>query len=333
MERNVYVLFEKCVAKIFEESGFSTPVNQNAIYETVDVKHEVDFVFQKDGKTYCVEVKSAANTQIIKKAIERVCNIASSKNMTPIFVTAQYLDKEKRNYFLENNSSLILIDIANLLYAVRDNAQLRNELIALLPYSVDEIEPEYNFIDSDSLRHDDHLASLIRELNLCDAGREDFRKYEELCIDILKALFSEDLTLWHKQQKSNKGLYRFDLLCRVKDGTSKSFWSIIESYFHSKYLVFEFKNYSDTVTQNEIYTTERYLYAKALRSVAIIVSANGYHENAKWAAKGCLRENGKLIILLTNNDLIEMLEAKNKHEDPSEHLQGKLDALLIDLEK
>lgn len=333
MERNAYALFEKCVAKIFEESGFSPLADQKRINEIVDAKHEVDFTFQKDGKTYCVEVKSATNTQVIKKAIERVCNIAQSKDMIPVFVTAQHLEKDKRNYFRKNNNSLILVDIANLLYAVRDHTQLRNELIALLPYSVDEIEPEYNFLDSDSLRHDDHLASLIRELDLCDAGREGFRKYEELCFDVLKALFSEDLALWYKQQKSNNGLYRFDLLCRVKDGTSKSFWSIIESYFRSKYLVFEFKNYSDTVTQKEIYTTERYLYAKALRSVAVVISANGYDENAKWAAKGCLRENGKLIILLTNKDLVEMLEIKSKHEDPSEHLQSKLDDLLIDLEK
>ena len=333
MERNAYILFEKCVARIFEGAGFSVSDCQKTIYETADTKTEVDFIFQKDGKTYCVEVKSAINTQVIKKAIERVCSIAQSKDMIPVLVTAQYLDKDKRNYFRKNNDSLILVDIANLLYAVRDNIQLRNELIALLPYSVDEIEPEYNLLDSDSLRHEDHLASLIGELNLCNAGREGFRKYEELCFDILKALFSEDLALWYKQQKSNKGLYRFDLLCRVKDGTTKSFWSIIENYFRSKYLVFEFKNYTDTVTQKEIYTTERYLYAKALRSVAIVISANGYDENAKWAAKGCLRENGKLIILLTNNDLIKMLETKNKHEDPSEYLQSKLDTLLIDLEK
>ena len=51
-------------------------------------------------------------------------------------------------------------------------------------------------------------------------------------------------------------------------------------------MIFEFKNYSEKITQKEIYTTERYLYAKALRSVAIIVSANGYEENAYWAAKG-----------------------------------------------
>ena len=128
-------------------------------------------------------------------------------------------------------------------------------------------------------------------------------------------------------------MYRFDLLCRIKDGNQKTFWSILERYFNSKYVIFEFKNYNEKITQKEIYTTERYLYAKALRSVAIIVSANGYEENAYWAAKGSLRENGKLILLLTTEDLIAMNKIKNEQEDPANYLLERLDNLLLDLEK
>ena len=98
-------------------------------------------------------------------------------------------------------------------------------------------------------------------------------------------------------------------------------------------MIFEFKNYSRTVTQHEIYTTERYLYSKALRSVGIIVTPNGYDENALWVAKGCLRENGKLILLLTNTDLLNMIRKKIDEENPSEYLLEKLDELLLKLEK
>ena len=128
-------------------------------------------------------------------------------------------------------------------------------------------------------------------------------------------------------------MYRFDLLCRIKDGNQKTFWSIIERYFNTKYVIFEFKNYSNPVTQKEIYTTEKYLYSKALRSVGILISPHGYEENAHWAAKGCLRENGKLIILLETKDLIEMNKMKIEQEDPSSYLLDKLDELLLELEK
>lgn len=149
----------------------------------------------------------------------------------------------------------------------------------------------------------------------------------------MKNAFSDDLALWREQQKSNKDLYRFDLLCRIKDGNQKNFWSVLERYFNSKYVIFEFKNYSEKTTQKEIYTTERYLYAKALRSVAIIVSANGYEENAYWAAKGSLRENGKLIMLFDTKDLIAMNKMKIEQEDPANYLLEILDDLLLNLEK
>ena len=228
---------------------------------------------------------------------------------------------------------MIMIDVTNLLFAVKYSTELYNELVSILPYSVDDIEPQEGFIKLDSIQHDDYTNSLIKEMELCQAGRPTFTKYEKLCYKLLKNAFSDDLALWREQQKSNKDLYRFDLLCRIKDGNQKTFWSILERYFNSKYVIFEFKNYSEKITQKEIYTTERYLYAKALRSVAIIVSANGYEENAYWAAKGSLRENGKLIILFDTKDLIAMNKMKIEQEDPANYLLDRLDNLLLNLEK
>lgn len=70
-----------------------------------------------------------------------------------------------------------------------------------------------------------------------------------------------------------------------------------------------------------------------MRSVAVIIAANGYNKNASWAAKGCLRESGKLIILLDTDDLIKMNELKLDLEDPSIYLLDKLDTMLSELEK
>ena len=115
---------------------------------------------------------------------------------------------------------------------------------------------------------------------LCEAGRPFARSYEVLCRKLLENVFSEDLALWSEQQKSNNDLYRFDLLCRIKDENQKTFWSILERYFRSKYVIFEFKNYKEPITQKEVSTTEKYLYVKALRSVGIIIAAHGYDERA-----------------------------------------------------
>lgn len=321
-----YFVFENCVAKIFTESGYY--VTQNVQLEKSI--GDIDIVAEKDGKKFCVEVKYS---QIIEKAIERICVIAKSYDMVPVLVTAYVIEEKRKELYQSKYANIILIDIKNLLFAVQNNTELRNELIAALPYAVDDIEPQKGFIEINSLQHDDYTNSLIIEMNLCEAGKPMSRTYEILCHKLLENIFSEDLALWREQQKSNKDLYRFDLLCRIKDGNQKTFWSIIERYFNTKYVIFEFKNYSNPVTQKEIYTTEKYLYSKALRSVGILISPHGYEENAHWAAKGCLRENGKLIILLETKDLIEMNKMKIEQEDPSSYLLDKLDELLLELEK
>ena len=70
-----------------------------------------------------------------------------------------------------------------------------------------------------------------------------------------------------------------------------------------------------------------------MRSIGVIISANGADNNAIWAAKGVFRETGKLILLLDKNDLKEMCRLKKNNDDPANFLMEKLDELLSELEK
>jgi len=93
------------------------------------------------------------------------------------------------------------------------------------------------------------------------------------------------------------------------------------------------KNHSEKISQKEIYTTEKYLYEKALQRVAIIISGKGADENALAAVRGSLRESGKLILCLSDRDILEMIEIKERNEQPTEaFLSAMLDDLLIHLE-
>lgn len=325
MNKDNYFAFEDCVKKIFCEAGYKIVDNNQT-----ENARKIDLMIEKDGIKYCVEVKG---TSVVREAVRQIHNWGKVCEMKPILVAACVLDDKRRRQYEDEYPEIILVDISNLLFAVKDTPELKNELVGVLPYVIDDIEPKQGFLQIDNLFHNEYTSSLIKELELCRAGRETFSKYEELCCKLLENIFSEDLTLWQTQPKSNNDLYRFDLICRIKDGNQKTFWSILEKYFNSKYVIFEFKNYNKAISQKEVYTTEKYLYAKALRSVGIVIAANGFDENAQWAAKGCLRENGKLIILLETNDLIKMNEMKLEYDDPSDYLLKKLDEILVELEK
>lgn len=173
----------------------------------------------------------------------------------------------------------------------------------------------------------------IERLETIIAGKKNAQQYEKFCVDILKYLFNDTLTLWEEQQKSNDDLFRFDLICKIKNNINNEFFNTIENYFSSKYIIFEFKNYIEEITQKEVYTTEKYLYKTALRTVAILLTRNGVDKNGIKAIKGTLRENGKLIIVLDDSDIKQMIYAKEHGEDYIEILINKLDKMLASLEK
>lgn len=319
-----YFQFEYYVSKVFEECGFEV----ERLYEQDGNK--IDLKVKKNKFVYLVEIKL---NSFKREAIHQLLEYTNNNDAIPIIVTGKVMSTKLKENILSKYKELIIIDLPNLLYATQYNKKLYNNILSILPETTDNIYEEKGFLESDILRHGCYLENLIGELKSCEKGKELFRKYEEICNDLLKSIFENDLCLWQEQKKSNHNLYRFDLICRIKEDNKSSFWSIIEKHFNSKYIIFEFKNYSNEITQKEIYTTEKYLYAKALRSVAIIISASGYNKNAYWAIKGTLREQGKLILLLTNEDLVEMCKMKLNNDNPSDFLLNKLDDLLLDLEK
>lgn len=63
--------------------------------------------------------------------------------------------------------------------------------------------------------------------------------------------------------------------CKIKNNITNEFFSTLTNFFNTKYIIFEFKNYNKPITPKEIYTTNRYLYKKALRSISIIIPKKG----------------------------------------------------------
>jgi hypothetical protein len=185
-------------------------------------------------------------------------------------------------------------------------------------------------------------ATLCQELRAIKPTRGKKRAtvtataFEKKATECLKYLFEGDLSFGSNQHPTKTGLSRFDLIARVS--SKNEFWSMLVSDFRSRYVVFEFKCYTDKITQGEILTTEKYLYVPALRSTAIIISTNGPDKNAYATACGALRENGKLIINLTVEQICKMLHAKDgTTEDAPSDVEGELfielDKMLMSIER
>jgi len=171
---------------------------------------------------------------------------------------------------------------------------------------------------------------LAEALAAIKRGRPMATDFENACINALKYLFEKDLHGWHEQSRTVDTLHRRDLVCRIL-AKAADVWRLMLEDLGSRYVVFEFKNYSKPITQNEIVTTERYLYPSALRKVAIVISHEDCADSAKAVIAGAMREHGKLIIPLSVPEIIDLLNTKDEGSDPNTYLFERVDQFLLGL--
>lgn len=186
------------------------------------------------------------------------------------------------------------------------------------------------------------IDNLTNQLTNLNAGQDTATEYENLCVKIIDVLFQGHFYGWlpndldnnikkFAQNSISDNSHRRDLIIPVNIGEIPDFWKFVSKTLGSRYITFKFKNYADRIKQGQIYTTEKYLYTKALRTVAILFTRKGANENAIKAIQGAIRENGKYMLVLEDSDVIEMLQITREGGDATDLLFTKLDDLLMKL--
>lgn len=325
------VKFEKLLKKYFEKQDY-------VIQESGALNKYADFVLKGKSKIVYVEAKLYTDNIAIERKVMHICEqfpaIQNDLEGFSMLIIGNIVGENVKQKCKEKYG-IYIWDVGNLLWMFDKYNDIKNEFVSLLGYTVDDLmpkKPEAYLFDVEYETGTN--MDLLYKLKQIKPGKEHFAEYQNVCVEILKYILADYLTLWKEQEESNNGLYRFDLCCKIKHGKLQEFFDTIRTFFNTKYVVFEFKNYEEPITQSEIYTTEKYLYDTALRRVAIIISRYGADNHAFIAAKGCLREHGKLILCWSDNDLIRLMEIKDKGEKTvAEQLSDDLDELLIKLEK
>ena len=154
-----------------------------------------------------------------------------------ICVVANLVSNETKRKYEEAKLGYVW-DIRNVLWLFEDYPELKNELISILNYSVENIEPErpepFIFEESSQMENTDPESvadSYIAQLKVLETGSAAFKKYEELCVSILKYILGEYLTLWEQQKTTEEDLYRFDMCCKIKNGVTQDFLTRSVSIF------------------------------------------------------------------------------------------------------
>lgn len=304
-----------------------------------------DYAWVIDGKQIIVECKSYRDRNVssyqLQHAIIRLSRMVSQMRdaLGVIILLGEFdVDEAKRIY---DRHKIAIWDIANLLHLTQGCAGLGDEVGNLAQFAISDIAakepygwiptPKHRYFQTENNTPNETAEKLVRRLRACDPGQKYATQYEDICADIIKFLFLERFNKLRTQCRTKDGLFRMDMVCAVKE--AGSFWGLIRHHYNSHFIVFECKNYGRKLPQELIYSTEKYLFNAALRNVSIMISRKGFSKNAALAADGCLKEHGKLILDITDDDLVKMIHKKVAGEDPADYLIDRLEDTLMPIGK
>lgn len=319
--REYYNQFEALVRRLLIQMGYDVVEDLRFDWQRRNGP-QADFVVSKEEKISYAEVKWTRNTDVPLNLLrdwaaqtaryrrdEKHAVLIASGHIEPS--RQRWAEKEfnieiwDRDFLLAHASGTELLEaFQDFFVSFPSHSPPQKLPVAEEPPEVQATErlPE----DAPEFPRGQQLANRLTEI---PTGRDTSTEFERVCEEIIDYLFGDSLTDARRQSRLDDGLSILDIVYRVK--SQNPFWAALARDFRARVIVFECKNYEGPVGPMQVFTTERYMSAVALRSVCFVLSRTPAHPHAKVAAQGAMRETGKLVIFLDDEILKSMLNIRD----------------------
>jgi len=167
------------------------------------------------------------------------------------------------------------------------------------------------------------------ELRAISPGKDQWRAYERMGARMLTDIFFPDLGAPYEQSRSDDNLDILDAVFPIR--ASQPPWSTVRSEYKSRFVVGEFKNYAGPIGKKEVIQICQYLWDGAFRTFGLLVSRQQPSESARDTRLRAWREHKKLVVFLTDEDLVEMTRLADEQQDPFEIIDGQLEEFFLGL--
>ena len=224
-------------------------------------------------------------------------------------------DAIKKKY--EKDEEIYLMDINGFFSLIKENIMDTDELIEdiIYPFLKDKLTNKE--IDTRLYQ----AQKLLSKLKNCPKGMEGWREFEDICIDIIDFAFRDSFRNFKikTQSRDNANL---DIRDAIVQNTGNDFWKELRSDYDAKNIVFEFKNITKKFGKDELMQTSDYLKKESLGKVGIIISRKGLSGGGYKEQRSLLTHDKKLILVLIENDLIDLVNKKLRNEEPEKILEA-----------
>jgi len=266
-----------------------------------------------------IESKFYNNKKISIDIIRQLYGVSTIEKVNKVLlITNSELTNASRS-FLENSTPNI---------SVWEGHDLIRKLFSY-PELVERYFPKKSPIKKEPIKLIDEeleeIQTLIKRLDECPKGKEGWKIYEDVCLDILNYLFVPPLGEPKIQSRRESGVDIRDAI--YPNRNSNENWKFIRDDYDAKYIVFEFKNYADDgaeIDKHVLLQIDDYL-KKTIGRFGIICSKKSPNKSGIEKRKDVFIENNKLILFVNNEHMKEMLLRKHKKLDPSDVLIDLID--------
>lgn len=274
-----------------------------------------------DGIKTLVEVKNFRRTRFPREIFRRFIldlkkyqDLTDAKRLLIVFPNGLHADSLVETKVIED---LVIWDKAVLNNLLVKYPKIAQEFLYLLTA---QKKASLGIPKEETLKKEN---ALIAKLNNIRPGRTEWRNYEDVCIEILTYAFTPPLSPPTIQSRSEDGLDRRDAIYAIRPGNQ--IWDALRTECRTRFVVAEFKNIEDEPGQKEVESLQQYLFPKAMRSFGILCSRKKPSSSALQARRRAWVENEKLIVMLSDEGMIDLVNAKDSENDPVEIIDAQME--------
>lgn len=164
---------------------------------------------------------------------------------------------------------------------------------------------------------------LAHELQQISPGRASWAQYQRVVRDILAATLCPPLEQPLDERSNLSGVNRRDII--FPNYAVDGFWKFIRDHYEAYFVVVEAKNYLGGVKKKEILQIANYLSAHGPGLFGIVACRNAADRSAEVTRREQWVIYQKMIIVLNDDDLRQMLSLLSNGDNPGTVIRQKIE--------
>lgn len=164
---------------------------------------------------------------------------------------------------------------------------------------------------------------LLAKLRLIPPGRPDWAVYQSTLRDLLAVLWCPPLESPLSEHANASGVNRRDII--LPNYADSGMWQFLRDRYAADYIVVDAKNYVGKVKKAAVLQMANYLGARGTGLFGIIVCRNAGDNSAEVTRREQWFQYEKLIIILNDNDLEQMVLSIGGDDGPAIVVRQKIE--------